>query len=195
MAKEKVDLERQVYSKTEYTKIIDTRFNQLGVVSIPDQINNVFTVTEFFEKYNELFYDIPAEGDINSHAYLVQTSGEYIGFNKDNEEIQALQLEISQLRRDLLAAEIRAAEAVSGQTININPDNIEVEDDGTFTQTLADLNTQLGENNEAPTIVSNEESNVNNPVSTPATSAPSLGGRPTSAPSGGGGGGGGGGGY
>ena len=100
-----------------------------------------------------------------------------------------------QLRRDLLAAEIRAVEAVSGQTININPDNIEVEDDGTFTQTLADLNTQLGENNEAPTIVSNEESNVNNPVSTPATSAPSLGGRPTSAPSGGGGGGGGGGGY
>ena len=88
--KERVDLLKQVYSKSEYTKIIDTSFSQLGVESIPDQLNNVFTVADFFQQYDLLFYDIPAEGDINSHQYLVETSGEYIGFDKDNDLINAL---------------------------------------------------------------------------------------------------------
>lgn len=190
MAKERVDLEKQVYSKTEYTKIIDTRFSQLGVESIPDQISNAFTVEDFFTKYNELFYDIPAEGEQNSHTYLVQTSGEYVGFDRDNEEIIALQQEIAQLRRDLLSAEIRAAEAATGQSIDLNPDQINVEDDGTYTQTLANLNQSIAPNNETPTIVAGEESNVNSPVSTPPTSAGGTvsGG---SVPSTGGGGGGG----
>ena len=86
--KERVDLLKQVYSKSEYTKIIDTSFSQLGVESIPDQLNNVFTVADFFQQYDLLFYDIPAEGDINSHQYLVETSGEYIGFDKDNDLIK-----------------------------------------------------------------------------------------------------------
>ena len=30
----KIDLIKKVYSKTEYTKIIDTQFQQLGVVSV-----------------------------------------------------------------------------------------------------------------------------------------------------------------
>ena len=59
-SKEIVDLERQVYSKTEYPKIIDTKFSQLGVVSVPNQIEDTFTVEQFFLKYNELFYEIPA---------------------------------------------------------------------------------------------------------------------------------------
>ena len=100
--KERIDLLKQVYSKSEYTKIIDTSFSELGVESIPNQLNNTFTVSEFFQKYDELFYDIPAEGDINSHAYLVETSGEYIGFDKDNELITALQQEIAQLRNQNL---------------------------------------------------------------------------------------------
>ncbi len=117
--KERVDLLKQVYSKSEYTKIIDTSFSQLGVESIPDQLNNVFTVADFFQQYDLLFYDIPAEGDINSHQYLVETSGEYIGFDKDNDLINALQQEISQLRRDLLAAEIARAEALTGEKNDI----------------------------------------------------------------------------
>ena len=59
-SKERVDLIKKVYSKTEYPKIIDTKFSQLGVTSIPNQIEDTFTVEEFFQKYNELFYEIPA---------------------------------------------------------------------------------------------------------------------------------------
>tara|TARA_R110001592_G_scaffold98966_4_gene282143 strand:- start:309 stop:812 length:504 start_codon:yes stop_codon:yes gene_type:complete len=118
--KEIVDLERQVYSKTEYPKIIDTKFSQLGVVSVPNQIEDTFTVEQFFLKYNELFYEIPAFGDTNSHEYLIKTSSDYINFDQDNAIIEALQKEIAQLRQDLLQEQIKLAEAVSGEKINLN---------------------------------------------------------------------------
>ena len=35
-----------------------------------------------------LFYDIPAYGDTNSHEYLVETSGEYIGYETNSAEIR-----------------------------------------------------------------------------------------------------------
>ena len=82
--KERIDLIKRAYSKTEYPKIIDTKFSELGVTSLSDAISDAFTVNDFFEKYNELFYDIPSFGDINSHEYLVKTSGQYIDFNKDS---------------------------------------------------------------------------------------------------------------
>ena len=71
-SKERVDLIKKVYSKTEYPKIIDTKFSQLGVISIPNQIDATFTVEQFFQQYNNLFYDIPAFGETNSHEYLVK---------------------------------------------------------------------------------------------------------------------------
>ena len=125
---EKIDLIKKVYSKTEYTKIIDTQFQQLGVVSVNEQIEATTTVQQFFESYNELFYDIPSYGSSNSHEYLVKTSGEYINFDQDNEIIVALRAEISQLRRDLLQSQISTAEALTGEKIDLNADNIENED-------------------------------------------------------------------
>ena len=59
---EKIDLIKKVYSKTEYPKIIDTQFQQLGVISVNEQIEATATVQQFFESYNELFYDIPSYG-------------------------------------------------------------------------------------------------------------------------------------
>jgi hypothetical protein len=54
--------------------------------------------------YNTLFYDIPTEGDTNSHAYLVVKSGDYINADQISEDVQALLDEITVLRQDLLAA-------------------------------------------------------------------------------------------
>jgi len=124
---EKIDLIKKVYSKTEYTKIIDTQFQQLGVISVNEQIEATTTVQQFFESYNELFYDIPSYGSSNSHEYLVKTSGDYINFDQDNEIIVALRAEISQLRRDLLQSQISTAEALTGEKIDLDADNIENE--------------------------------------------------------------------
>ena len=123
----KIDLVKKVYSKTEYPKIINTKFQQLGVVSINEQIEATTTVQQFFEYYNELFYDIPSYGSSNSHEYLVKTSGEYINFDEENEIIVALRAEITQLRKDLLQAEIEKVEALTGEKVNINLDNIDEE--------------------------------------------------------------------
>ena len=51
-----------------------------------------------------MFYEIPIEGDINSHAYLVARSSEYIGVTAQNDEINGLLEEINSLRQELLDA-------------------------------------------------------------------------------------------
>jgi uncharacterized small protein (DUF1192 family) len=74
----------------------------LGVKSIQEQIDNQPTVDEFFDLYNKLFYEIPTEGEVNSHEYLIKKSSEYINFDEINEQILMLQKEISELRVELL---------------------------------------------------------------------------------------------
>jgi hypothetical protein len=125
MSEQRIDLIKKVYSKTEYPKVIDTNFNQLGAISVNQQITATTTVNQFFQYYNELFYEIPAFGDVNSHEYLVKTSGEYINYDQDSALITALQNEISQLRRDLLASQINLAEVVSGKKLNIDVNSID----------------------------------------------------------------------
>ena len=107
---ENIQLNKNVFSKRQYQKTIDTSFTQLGVKTIQEQIDEQPTVQEFFDLYNQLFYEIPEEGSTNSHEFLVKTSGEYIGFDGLNDEITALQDEISQLREDLLEAQKENAE-------------------------------------------------------------------------------------
>jgi hypothetical protein len=57
------------------------------------------TTNEFFSMYNDMFYLIPELGATNSHEYLIKKSSEYIGFEANQEEIEALQAEIAQLRK------------------------------------------------------------------------------------------------
>ena len=96
----KYNLNRIVFNKDEYEKTIDTSFSQISPP--PPPVENTTTVEEFFKLYRALFYDIPTEGDINSHAYLVRTSGEYIGEETASEDVQALLDEITLLRQELL---------------------------------------------------------------------------------------------
>jgi len=124
MAEKKVDLKKNVYNKVQYSQTIDTSFRELGVTSISEDLENQPTVEQFFALYNELFYDIPPNGSTNSHEFLVQQSGNYIGFENRLEEIEALQLEISQIRRDLLNAQIQNIELTTGQKINIDLENL-----------------------------------------------------------------------
>jgi len=99
---ENIDLNKTVYNKTQYEKTIDTSFNQLGVQTIQEQIDQQPTVEEFFNLYNSLFYDIPERESNTSHEYLIQQSSEYINFSQNNDEVNALRQEISQLRTELL---------------------------------------------------------------------------------------------
>ena len=106
MAKQRIDLTKEVFSKAQYVKTIDTSFNELGVTSIGEDLIAQPSVEEFFDQYNELFYDIPPNGEVNSHEYLVKTSGEYINFEDNSLEIEALRAEIASLRSDNLSLQM-----------------------------------------------------------------------------------------
>jgi hypothetical protein len=93
-------LNRIVFNKEAYEKTIDTSFAQIQTP--PPPLVNTITVSEFFELYTSIFYDIPAEGDINSHTYLIAKSGEYVGAEQVNQDIQLLLDEITNLRQENL---------------------------------------------------------------------------------------------
>ena len=114
---ENVSLNKTVYNKSQYEKTIDTSFNQLGVQTIQEQLNQQPTVEEFFNLYNSLFYDISERGSNNSHEYLIQQSSEYINFTQNNAEVTALQQEIAQLRTELLDAQKQIVELQTGTTL------------------------------------------------------------------------------
>ena len=97
---ERINLNKNVFNKQDFLNTVNTSFTQLVLptaLAVP-----TFTVDDFFVQYENLFFQIPKEGDINSHQYLVERSGAYIEFNRVNEEIQALLEEISQLRQENL---------------------------------------------------------------------------------------------
>jgi hypothetical protein len=60
------------------------------------------TVDDFFKLYEELFYQIPREGDINSHRYILEKEADYLGVNLNDDDIQALLDEITNLRQEIL---------------------------------------------------------------------------------------------
>ena len=81
----RIDLKKTIYTKAQYSKVINTKFSELGATSINEDLVGESNVALFFEQYNTLFYEIPAEGDTNSHEFLIKTSQEYIGYEEDNE--------------------------------------------------------------------------------------------------------------
>ena len=110
---ESIKLNKEVYNKRTYEKVIDTSFSELGVPTIQEQITAQPTVQEFFDMYNTLFYNINEFGPTNSHEFLIKTSQEYIGFEEENEIIELLQNEISTLRTELLNAQKQLADFAS----------------------------------------------------------------------------------
>tara|TARA_R110000796_G_scaffold183428_1_gene299844 strand:- start:1650 stop:2084 length:435 start_codon:yes stop_codon:yes gene_type:complete len=120
---ENIEFSKQVFNKNQYNKVIDTSFKQLGVKQPQEQIDETPTVNDFFLMYNELFYDIPEKGTINSHEYLINQSSEYINFEPNNEEIEALQNEIAQLRTELLDTQRNLIEAQTGVSVDELPNN------------------------------------------------------------------------
>ena len=124
---ENINLNKEVFNKRDYEKTINTSFTQLDVQSVQEQLSQQTTVSEFFNLYNELFYEINELGETNSHEYLIKTSSQYINFDENDELIQALQNEIAQLREELLEAQQQLAENPSSiPTTNVTSNTTSV---------------------------------------------------------------------
>ena len=93
-------LSKKLYDKSAYLNTINNQFTEL--VPPTPIVEDPISVGEFFQTYNELFYEIPKEGEINSHEYLIKQSTEYVGSVGISNEIQALLEEITSLREENL---------------------------------------------------------------------------------------------
>jgi hypothetical protein len=109
-------LNKTAFNKEAYINTVDTSFAQVSTPPLP--LEDTITVSEFFDLYNAIFYDIPANGSTNSHEYLVKTSGEYISFEQTDEDIQALLDEITALRQENLEL---TQQVITSQISSSNP--------------------------------------------------------------------------
>lgn len=95
-----IPIEKQVFDKDAFGKVINTQFSYL--------LNNqaeeapTFTIDDFFQLYEDLFYQIPKEGDTNSHRYILEKEADYLGVIISQDDIQALLDEITTLRQQVL---------------------------------------------------------------------------------------------
>ena len=94
-----IRLKKTTFNKEQYSKVVDKQFTTFIP---PTQEEDTDTVAEFFRLYSKLFYEIPTEGETNSHQYILRESSKLVDFDKDTTEIQPLLDEIAQLRRQLL---------------------------------------------------------------------------------------------
>jgi hypothetical protein len=103
MANQKVQIKKTVYSNVGLSKIVDREFRAFAN---PIPVQDTDTVGELFRLYDKLYLDIPVNGESDSHEYLITRSSELVDVDIDNEAIQPLLDEISELRQQLLEANI-----------------------------------------------------------------------------------------
>ena len=99
-----IPVQKTVYDKNTYSRVINTQFSQL-INQSTDEEQLSFTVDDFFELYDQVFFQIPKEGDTNSHQYILQREADYLGISVSQEDIQALLNEITSLRQQVLDAQ------------------------------------------------------------------------------------------
>lgn len=123
MNNSRIDLKKNLYSKSSYNKIINSNFKNLGIKTYEEEIKKYLSLEELFENYELLFFEIPQFGETNSHEYLVKKSSEYINFNENSDIINALQDEIAKLREENLQKDLQILKLETGDK-NITQDII-----------------------------------------------------------------------
>lgn len=103
-----IQIKKTVYRKDQFDKVIDRNFTTF---SQPPEQEQEITLEQFFELYEQFYYEIPLEGDVNSHRYFLQRSSELVDFEKDTQDIQPLLDEIAQLRTQILEYQQQLIEA------------------------------------------------------------------------------------
>ena len=96
-----ISVQKTVFNKDTYGRVIDTQFRQLINQGVIDETPS-FTIDDFFQLYEDLFYQIPKEGDSNSHQYILQKEADYLGISISQDDVQALLDEITLLRQQVL---------------------------------------------------------------------------------------------
>ena len=84
-----IPIEKQVFDKLTFPKVINTQFSQLLNAQGSEE-QPTFTLEDFFQLYEQLFYQIPKEGEADSHRFILEKEAEYLGVIINQDDIQAL---------------------------------------------------------------------------------------------------------
>ncbi len=114
---ERITINKTAYNKTQFEQVINNQFTQFTTTPTAS-VALTIDVNQFFQAYENLFFQIPKLGEINSHQYLMNKSGNYIDETAISEEVQALLEEITQLRQENLDLQ---RQVITIQTEAINP--------------------------------------------------------------------------
>ena len=99
-----IPVQKTVFNKDTYGRVINTQFSQfLNQNAVEETLS--FTIDDFFQLYDELFYQIEKEGDTNSHQYILRKEADYLGVSISQDDIQALLNEITSLRQQVLESQ------------------------------------------------------------------------------------------
>lgn len=104
-------ISKKVYDKEESNEIFNKGINyfsdsgSIGLTQQPTEVTQgIPSIEQFFIYYDQLFNEIPIEGSINTHRYLVNRSKALLPEETSVSNIQPLLDEIARLRRELLDA-------------------------------------------------------------------------------------------
>lgn len=105
---EKISIRKSIYDSIKFREVVDTNFSELFT---PNRVKP--SLTEFFDLYNEMFLEIPENGEF-SHAALARKSQQLISPTKDakDKEIENLQSTIQDLQQKLLSEATEDASAI-----------------------------------------------------------------------------------
>lgn len=91
-----VNIKKTIYNSDSFKKVVDTSFTKL-IPQNPtsDTGSNIPSIQDFFRQYENLFFEIPLTGSINSHEYLAERSLNQLGISLDD-----IYTELSGLRQE-----------------------------------------------------------------------------------------------
>jgi hypothetical protein len=97
---------KTIYDLNEFNNVVDTSFSELAVTTNPDDVNVQpdLNVDQFFVEYDNLYYQIPPTGSVQSHLELAGRSLEAVGISLDDlqSEIEILRTENIDLKNQII---------------------------------------------------------------------------------------------
>jgi hypothetical protein len=117
MANNPVPVRKTVYNKEHINKVVKREFTTFTQPVLED---TQLTIEDFFALYEELFYEIPINGDAGTHEYLIKRSSELYKLDDSTADIQPLLDEITNLRAQIIDNEseiIELQEQVANQNV------------------------------------------------------------------------------
>lgn len=101
---ETIDIKRKIFSKEDFSTVVDIEFSQLiPKLKITGPLASE-QISQFFDTYNSIFYDIPTTGPLHTHLEIVNRSSDYLGISYQDllEELRVTRNENTSLKNQLL---------------------------------------------------------------------------------------------